>query len=223
MSTEALLLALTTIVRPTTVAAVFAILATRTPQRLLLVYVVAAAAFSIAVGIVVMVLLRGLLSTTSSSAPRPVLDLVLGGAALGYACAAWAGWAPRRRSTRPPDEPTWTQRMLDGMTVRGAAYAGILTHLPGLVYLAALNAIVASTTDSLDRLFQVAVYTAIWCLLPLTALLMSLRRPELCQELLERLADGTRRHRRLITVVFLGVFGAYLVWSGITVLTAPPA
>jgi len=121
MSTEALLLALTTIIRPTTLAAVFAILATRSPQRLLLVYVVAAAAFSIMIGILVIALLRGLLSSTSSSAPRPVLDLVLGGASLGYACAAWVGWAPRRRSTRPPDEPTWTQRMLDGMTVPGAA------------------------------------------------------------------------------------------------------
>jgi len=26
----------------------------------------------------------------------------------------------------------------------------------------------------------------------------------------------------LITVVFLGVFGSYLVWSGITLLTAAP-
>jgi uncharacterized membrane protein len=180
------------------------------------VYVVASVAFGILVGILVLVLLRGLLSATSSSTPRPVLDLVLGGAAIGYAAAAWAGWAPRRRSTRPPDEPTWIHRRLARMTVGGAVSAGVLTHLPGLVYLAALNAIVASTTDSLLRLLQVVGYNLIWCLLPLTALVLSLRRPELCRELLDRLGASTHRHRRLITVVFLGGFGGYLVWSGLT-------
>jgi hypothetical protein len=223
LSTEALLLALTTIVRPTTVAAVFAILATRSPQRLLVAYVAVGAAFSVLVGVVVVVLLRGLISATSSSAPRPVLELVLGGAALGYACAVWAGWAPHRRSSRPPDEPTWMQRRLDGLTVRGAAVAGIVTHLPGLVYLAALSAIVGSATDWLDGLFQILVYNAIWFVLPGAALVLSLRRPELCRDLLERLGAFTRRHRRLLTVLFLGVFGGYLVWSGVAELAAAAA
>ena len=159
MSTEALLLALTTVIRPTTLAALFAILATRNPQRLLVAYLVVGAAFSLAVGAVVVVLLQGLISETASSAPRPILDLVLGGAALGYAAAAWAGWAPRRRtvgaaggaagaSTGGP--AAWMQRRLQRLTVRGAAAAGVLTHLPGLVYLAALNAIVGSATDAVD-------------------------------------------------------------------------
>ncbi|MCW0213512.1 MAG: GAP family protein [Pseudonocardia sp.] len=222
MSTEALLLALSTIVRPTTVAAVFAILATRAPHRLLLAYVVTGAAFSVLVGIVVLVLLRGLVSATASSAPRPILDLVLGGAALGYAGAAWAGWAPRRRE-QPPDQPTWMQRRLQGLTVRGAAFAGALTHLPGLVYLAALNAIVASTTNVFDGLLQIGVYNAIWFSLPVTALLLSFHRPELSRELLERLGAFTRRHRRLLTVLFLGVLGGYLVAAGLTDLAAPPA
>ena len=60
----------------------------------------AGAAFSLAVGALVVVILQGLISETSSSVPRPILDLVLGGAALGYAAAAWAGWAPRRRTAR---------------------------------------------------------------------------------------------------------------------------
>jgi hypothetical protein len=216
MSTEALLLALTTIVRPTTLGAVFAILATRAPQRLLIAYIVTGAAFSVLVGVVVVVLLRGLVSATSSSAPRPILDLVLG----GYAGAAWAGWAPRRRSEQPPDEPSWMQRRLRGLTVRGAALAGGLTHLPGLVYLAALNAIVGSTTGVLDGLFQIGVYNAIWFSLPVTALLLSLHRPELSRELLEGLGSFTRRHRRLLTVLFLGVLGGYLVVASVMELAA---
>ncbi|GAA4538724.1 GAP family protein [Pseudonocardia xishanensis] len=211
MSTEALLLALTTVVRPTTVAAVFAILATRTPQRLLVAYVVTGAAFSVLVGVVVVLLLNGLAAATSSSAPRPVLDLVLGGAALGYAGAAWAGWAPHRRSAPPPDEPTWMQRRLQGLTVRGSAVAGVLTHLPGLVYLAALNAIVGSSDGVPGALLQIGVYNAIWFLLPTVALLLSLRRAELSRELVVRLGGLVHTHRRLLTVLVLGVLGGYLL------------
>ncbi len=115
------------------------------------------------------------------------------------------------------------QRRLDGLTVRGAAVAGIVTHLPGLVYLAALSAIVGSATDWLDGLFQILVYNAIWFLLPGAVLVLSLRRPELCRDLLERLGAFTRRHRRLLTVLFLGVFGGYLVWSGVAELAAAAA
>jgi hypothetical protein len=223
VSTEALLLALTTIVRPTTIAAVFAILATRTPQRLLVAYVVVGAAFSLAVGALVVFVVTGLAAATASTAPRPLLDLVLGGAALGYACATAAGWAPRRRrsaESTPPEGPNRLRRRLDAMTVRGAALAGILTHLPGLVYLAALSAIVGSADRPVDAVVQVLVYNVIWFSLPLTVLVVSLRRPERCREILEALGSLTHRHKRLITVVFLGVFGAYLVWTGLAALLA---
>ena len=50
---------------------------------------------------------------------------------------------------------------------------------------------------------QVAVYVAIWFSLPLVTLLLSARRPGLPQELLGRLGAWSRRHRRVITVVFL--------------------
>jgi hypothetical protein len=223
VSNEALLLALSTVVRPTTLAALFAILATRGPQRLLLAYVTAGVAFTLAVGTLVVLLLAGLVSATSSSVARPILDLVLGGAALGYAGAVWAGWAPRRRE-RPPDSPGWLQRRLASLTPRGAAVAGVLTHLPGLVYLAALNAIAGSTGGHpADGVLQVAVYVAIWFSLPLVALLLYARRPGLPQELLELLGGWSRRHRRVITVLFLGVLGGYLTVSGVADLTVPTA
>ena len=223
MSTEALLLALSTVVRPTTLAALFAILATRGPHRQLLAYVAAGVVFALAVGTLVVLLLAGLVSATSSSVARPILDLVLGGAALGYAGAVWAGWAPRRRE-RPPDSPGWLQRRLASLTPRGAAVAGVLTHLPGLVYLAALNAIAGSTGGHpADGVLQVAVYVAIWFSLPLVALVLYARRPGLPQELLELLSGWSRRHQRVITVLFLGVLGGYLTVSGVADLTVPTA
>lgn len=223
MSNEALLLALSTVVRPTTLAALFAILATRGPHRQLLAYVAAGVVFALAVGTLVVLLLAGLVSATSSSVARPILDLVLGGAALGYAGAVWAGWAPRRRE-RPPDSPGWLQRRLASLTPRGAAVAGVLTHLPGLVYLAALNAIAGSTGGHpADGVLQVAVYVAIWFSLPLVALVLYARRPGLPRELLELLSGWSRRHRRVITVLFLGVLGGYLTVSGVADLTVPTA
>ena len=69
MSTEALVLALTTVIRPTSAAAVFAMLSTPRPQRLLVAYLVAGLGFSLAVGTLVVVLLGGLQSTRTSSGP----------------------------------------------------------------------------------------------------------------------------------------------------------
>ena len=93
MSTEALVLALTAVIRPTSAAAAFAMLSTPRPQRLLVAYLVGGLGFSLAVGTLVVVLLGGLQSTPASSPVRPLLDLMLGISALGCAASAWIGWA----------------------------------------------------------------------------------------------------------------------------------
>jgi hypothetical protein len=96
VSTEAILLALSTVVRPTSAAAVVAMLATRHPQRLLGVYIVAGLTFSLAVGAVVVVLLQGVSDSAASFQLRPVAAVALGVLALGYAGAVGLGWLPRR-------------------------------------------------------------------------------------------------------------------------------
>jgi hypothetical protein len=219
VSTEALLLALSAVVRPTALAALFAILASRDPRRLLTAYLVAGLAFALAVGALVVVLLQGLNARTATTTSRPVLDLVLGLAALAYAVAAWARlpspWPLSRHGERRPDEPTWMQRRLQGLTVPGAAGAGVLTHLPGLTYLAALNAIVAAASDIVDGLLQVLVYDAIWFSTAIVALVLAVHRPHLARELLERLVAWVRARRRPITVLFFGALGGYLLVTGI--------
>ncbi|MEU7815897.1 GAP family protein [Pseudonocardia sp. NPDC049154] len=224
MSAEALVLALSAVLRPTALAALFAILASRDPRRLLTAYLVGGLVFTLAVGTLVVVLLQGLNARTATTSSRPVLDVVLGVAALVYAVAALARWQspwPLSRGTeRPPDEPTWMQRRLQGLTVRGAAGAGLLTHLPGLTYLAALNAIVASSSGAVvDGLVQVAVYNAIWFSTAIVALVLAAHRPQLAREVLERLVAWIRAHRRPITVVFFGALGTYLLVTGILDLT----
>ena len=173
-------------------------------------------AFSLTVGAMIVVLLRGVGLALSSTTSRPVLDIVLGGAALGYASAVWAGWQPRRSSASSPAEaPGWMHRHLRDLSVRSAAAAGVLTHLPGVIYLAALNSITGSTTGVVDGLFQVAVYNVIWFSLPIFALVMAQRKPDATRELLDRLRRWMMLYRRRIVVVFLVALGGYLVVTGI--------
>ena len=220
MSTEALVLALTTVVRPTSAAAVVAMLATPQPRRLLVSYIVAGLAFSLAVGTLVVVLVQGL-GSSSETGGRPVVDTVLGALALAYVAAAAFGWLPQRRVGRPPGSG-WMRRRLQQLSPAAAAVAGVVTHLPGLVYLAALNAIVSDAVDAVDAVVQVVIYNAIWFSLPIAALVMSHYRPAVSKQRLEEAGVWTRRHQRVITLAFLTGLGGYLVVIGVLGLTYPP-
>ena len=211
MSTEALVLALTAVIRPTSTAAVVAMLSTRSPQRLLVAYILGGLAFSLAVGMLVVLLLNGLGSARTSG--RPLVDTVLGAGALGYAATVGLGWLPR--DGRVPGSSSWMRRGLQRLSPTGAAAAGVLTHLPGLVYLAALNAIVGSATGALDGVVQVVIYNAIWFSMAIVALVMSVYRPTLPRECLDEMASWARRHQRAIIIVFFGALGAYLLVTGV--------
>jgi len=221
VSSEALVLALSAVIRPTTAAAVLAMLATRHPQRLLAAYIAAGLAFSLAVGTLVVVLLQGV-GGARSAAVRPYVDVILGVLALGYAIAVGLGWEPRRRSAGASTAPSWVQGRLQDLSPRGAAATGVITHLPGLIYLAALNAIVASARDPADGVLQVVVYNAIWFSTAFVALLLSLFRPNMPEEILAELGSWARRHRRAIVVVIFGALGVYLVVSGVLDLLGSP-
>jgi hypothetical protein len=214
MSGEALVLALTTVVRPTSLAAVVAMLSTRQPQRLLAAYLAAGLAFSLTVGTLVVVLLGGLHTTRGSPAVRPALDLVLGACALGYATGAWIGWLPRTRDAEPERNGCMLRRLAD-LSRSGAAAVGVLTHLPGLVYLAALNAIADTATGDVGRVLQVVVYNAIWFSLAIVALVLSVHRPDLPRELIEQLVASARQHLRVIIILFFGGLGGYLLVIGL--------
>jgi hypothetical protein len=210
-----MVLALSTVVRPTSAAAVMAMLATRHPQRLLVAYIVAGLTFSLAVGTLVVVVFPGIDAASAFPADRPVVEVVLGALSLGYGTAVGMGWLPRRRPAGPPDKQSWMRRRLQDLSPRGAATAGVLTHLPGLVYLAALNAIVGSMTGTLDGVVQVAIYNAIWFSMAVIALILSLYRPSVPRDLLDELSSWTGRHRRSIIVVSFGALGGYLVVAGV--------
>jgi hypothetical protein len=82
VSPEALVLALTTVVRPSSAAAVYAMLSTRRPQRLLLAYVVSGLAFSLTIGVPVVLAFHDRGASSTTTVGRAALDIVLGVAAL---------------------------------------------------------------------------------------------------------------------------------------------
>src|SRR3954452_18490229 len=101
MSTEALALAVVSIVRPTTAAAVWAMLVGSRPRRLLTVYLVAGLAVSLPVGIAVVLLAGEAFTPRRGADVRGVLFVSLGGAALVAPLAARLGLRQRLRPDRP--------------------------------------------------------------------------------------------------------------------------
>jgi hypothetical protein len=219
LSTEALVLALSTVVRPTSAAAVFAMLSTARPTRLLLAYVVTGFLFSAGVGVAVVVLLGGWTGPDAPDEVRALIAVLLGALSLGYAAGLLLGQIERRVPVQPADGPTpapdsWLGRQLTDLTPARAATAGVLTHLPGLFYLAALNAITNSTASDVSRILQVAAYNAIWFALPIVALVLATHRPAEVQDVLRRLTDWIRCHERPILIIAFGLLGGYLVVKG---------
>ncbi len=220
MSIQALFLSLTAVVRPTTHAAVLAMLAARRPRQLLARYIATGLVFSVGVGMLVVFVLGGVGSSDAQSVYRPIIDFVIGICCIGYAVLAASGLLRRRELAATGRGATWVQRRLDDLSPRAAGVAGILTHLPGLIYLAALNAIAGSPSGPLGHALQVVIYNVIWYTLAVVALVLSVYRPGMAQDLLERLVATVHRHQRTIVVGFFGALGAYLVVSGILDLRA---
>ena len=146
MSLEALLLGLTTIVRPTSAAAVYAILCSRRPQRLLVAYLAVRLTFSVGIGVAVVLAFQGHDSSIATIARRAVVDIVLGALALGYAAGVWTGRL-RGGAAHHHDEESWLQRRMHHLTPAVAALTGIVTHLPGIVYLPRSTPLSEAPTD----------------------------------------------------------------------------
>ena len=217
MSEEALLLALSSVVRPTTLAAVYAMLSRPAARGLLRAYLFTGLVFSIAVGIGVVFVLHGYTTAAVSTFWRALLDIGLGAAACGYAIGVGTGRSSARDG-KTSRTTAWIQRRLDTLTPTRAAMIGLVTHLPGLVYLAALNAIAAAATRPASAVAQVVTYNVIWYSVAITAFVVSMFRPAAAKDLLEKANAMVGRHGRWIVVTLFGLIGVYLIGKGISIL-----
>jgi Sap, sulfolipid-1-addressing protein len=219
MNLEALVLGLFSGLRPgTSLAAVLALLKTPQPRRPLLFFTAAGFASSWAIGLLVVGGFHGANVAVGGSTFTAVLDVAFGAAALGFAAGLQRGWVQptRRRSASPSatGTPSRFGRRLRNPSAGVVAAAGVATHLPGLIYLVALNAIASERPALVDAGVQVAIYDALWFLVPLASLVLVVVRPGAALAYLDAATAWVRRHEHAILVAGSLVLGAYLVAKG---------
>ena len=97
--------------------------------------------------------------------------------ALGFAVGVQRGGLDRRRGRPPGRRIVRARGATAAPSLATAATAGVATHVPGLIYLVALNAIAAEDPGPAEALAQVAIYNVLWFAIPLGALALVLRSP----------------------------------------------
>ena len=213
MSPESIVLAVANALRPTGIAAVYALLSTSRPRRLLIAYIAVGFLWSFAVGILVVGALHGFKVETGGSTANAVVSLGLGAAAAGFA----AGIATGRVETPSPAGSTGGSRVsraLRDPSLAVAAGAGVATHLPGLFYLLGLNAISATGPGLGLAAVDVLIFDAVWFSIPIAALVVALRRPELARDALDRGSSWARSYQRQLATVVLAAAGLYFAVKG---------
>jgi Sap, sulfolipid-1-addressing protein len=217
---EVLILGLISAVRPaTSQAAVFALLRSNAAHRSLLMFTVTGFATSVAIGLVVVLGFGGAREAAGESTFAAVFDVVAGVAALGFAAGVQRGRLTRTRPRNGTGGRTAEiAERLRNASPLAAGVAGIATHVPGLLYLIALNAIAADEPATLSALAQVAIYNVLWFALPIAALILAIRSPQSAAALLDRLTAYAREHQDRLIVVIFGIVGLYLTIKGFAAL-----
>ena len=217
MNLDVVVLALASAARPAGIAALYTLLSASSLRRVLVAYVAGGFTFSVAIGVVVVAIFHGAGIDYRGTDVYGAIELVGGLAALGFAIAVGTG---RRKlpSRDSAHEESTIIRRLHNPTVTTAAVAGAVTHVPGLFYIVALNAIVAGGPSLAAGVLQVVLFNAIWFAASIAAVVIFLLRPGAARRALARLDNWARRRARGITVLVFGLAGSYLAIRGLTAL-----
>ena len=215
MIIEIIALALASTVRPTSLAAISALLPHESRRRLMLAYVACGLAFTIAFGVVIVGAFHGIHVRTGDDRTKSIADIAGGLIALLFGCAVLTGRVPRRSDDAPRAGGAWRARLDRQLTVPAAAAAGPLTHIPGLFYLIALNLIVAHNPRVPGGLLAVAIYNVIWFALPIAALVTCLVHPEAARDVVISVQRWTGQHSRAILLATSFTVGTALVIRGV--------
>ena len=219
MAIDVLVLGVVSGVRPaTSQAAVIALLRTPAAARSLLAFTVAGFVASVAVGAVVVLVFQGAGTAVGRSTFSGLFSLLAGVAAISFAAGVRRGGIPRRRE-RPRGRATSAiaERLREPSIVTSAA-AGVATHVPGLIYLAALNSIATGRPDFASAALQIVVYNVLWFAVPLGATVLAVRSPGTARQYLDRATAAARRHEERLLVLLFGSLGVYLCVKGLAEL-----
>ena len=216
MNPDVIVLALASAPRPAGLAALYALLSESPPRRVVVAYLVGGLTFSVAVGVLVVAIFHGAGIDYRGTDVYSVIELVGGVAALGFAVGVGTG----RRQPPTGDEGggkgSATIRRLRDPSVSTALVAGVATHLPGLFYLIALQAIVAEGRSLVVGALEVLLFNVIWFGATIASVVIFLLRPGVARRALARVDGWARRHARSTTVCVFTVAGSYLVIRGVT-------
>jgi hypothetical protein len=218
MNPDVLVLALASAPRPAAIAALYALLSGSSPRRVVVAYVAAGFTLSLAVGVLVVAIFHGAGIDYRGTDIYAAIELLGGLAALGFAIAVGAGRRELPSRDRGNREESTIVRRLRNPTVMTAAVAGVVTHVPGLFYIVALNAIVAEGPSFVAGTLQVLLFNAVWFAATIAAVATFLLRPGIARRALAHVDTWARRHARRITVLVFGLVGSYLAIRGLTAL-----
>lgn len=216
---EIFVLALASTVRPTSLAAVYALLSHHERLRLMCAYVAGGLLFTLAFGAIVVGVFHGIHVRLSTGTTKAVTDIVAGAAALVFGIAV----LQRRIGGDQTDDAPKSEGRLKAMlarrlTIPTAALAGPVTHVPGIFYLVVLNLIVAHNVAATGQIFALGVYNVIWFAVPIAALVMCIVDPAAARDAIASVERWTRDHARGILLATSFVVGAALVIRGVVAL-----
>jgi len=215
MNLDVIVLALASAPRPSGVAATYALLSVSPRRRVVVAYLAAGFAFSVGFGVAVVAIFHGAGFSYRDSNVYAAIELLGGVAALGFAAGVGSGRRQLPARNNHAGEESAIVRRLRNPTVVTASVAGVATHLPGLFYLLALNAIIAERRGLGISIAEVVVFNAIWFATTFVAVVYFLLRPGAARRALARVDAWARRHARTITTLVFAAVGGYLTIKGV--------
>jgi hypothetical protein len=179
---------------------------------MMIAYIAAGAAFTVAFGLLVILVFHGVGGRPGHGEHFAVAEIVGGCIAIVLGLLVLTGRVGDGRAGEAPPTPNrWLVLLNERITTRTAAAAGPLTHLPGVFYLVALNLIVSRQvlhTGVVSLIF----YNAVWFCVPIAALAICVVNPSLAGEVVGGVDQWTRRNSRVILLtVSFGVGAALLI------------
>jgi hypothetical protein len=90
-----------------------------------------------------------------------------------------------------------------------------MTHVPGILYLLALDLIVTDQRSAQLGLVDLLIYNGLWFAVPIAALAVSVIRPDLASRALTAVQPWVHRHGRSVLVIICLTLGGALLVHGL--------
>jgi hypothetical protein len=215
VTVQIILMALASAIRPASLVAVYALVRERRPARLMAAYVAAGLAFTVTVGAAVIFVSSGIELHAGTNRTKAIAEILAGTLAISLGVAVLGGRVRIGAVTDGrPTHGRGERAKHRKITTRTAALAGPATHIPGLLYLVALDLIVSQEPDVPGGMLEIGIYNAIWFALPIVALAVCIENPSAGRTFVYNVQEwvGTRA-RTIVLLISFGV-GGWLVTAG---------